>query len=244
MPMRSATAGVFLVTATLVMAAWPRAVHAQDGTPPPRLDVVVASGEATIKAAPDQAFVSIAVESRAKTPREAQRQTAEAMTAVQQKLRGLGLAPDAVRTLAIELSPEFDYADGRQQLRGYVSRNRIEVRVDALERLGDVVDASVGSGATNVTDVRFDVRRRDELEREALKQAVAQARARAEAAASGAGRSIDRVVRIEDAGTFSPPPPRPLMMAARAEMAAAPSTPVAPGELEIVARVTLTAALK
>lgn len=208
-------------------------------------DVVVTSAEAVIKAVPDVAWVSLAVESRARMPRDAQRQNADAMSAVQQKLTGAGLPPDAVRTTSIELSPEFDYANGRQQLRGYLARNAVDVRVDALDRLGEIIDLSVGTGATNVTNVRFDVKRREELERAALKQAVELARARADVAAEGAGRAVLRVIRIDDGGRIGEPPPRPMMMAARAEMAAAaPPTPVAPGELEIHARVTLTARLK
>jgi uncharacterized protein YggE len=201
-------------------------------------------GEATIKATPDQAFVTVAVESRAKLPREAQQEAGKVMTAIQQRLQSAGLPADALRTVAIELSPEFDYADGRQRLRGYVARNNVEVRVDTLDRLGEVIDLAVGAGATNITGVRFDVKRRDELERESLRAAVVQARSRADAAAAGAGRAVDRVIRIEDEGGGQPPPPRPFMMAARSEMAAEAVTPVAPGELEIRARVRLTASLK
>lgn len=209
----------------------------------PKFDVVVVNGDSTIKAAPDRAWVTISVENRAKVPRDAQRQNGETMTAVQGRLRAAGLPADAVRTVSIELTPEFDYANGRQQLRGYVARNSIELRVDDLDRLGEFIDAAVGTGATNVTGVRFDVKRREELEREALRQAVTQARAKAEAMAAGAGRVIDRIVRIEDAE--SPPPmPRPMAMVARSEMAVEAFTPVAPGEVEIRARVTITAALK
>jgi uncharacterized protein YggE len=219
------------------------AASAQDVSPQPQIDVVVTSGEAVIKIAPDRAFVSIAVESRARAPRDAQQQNAQTMTAVQQKLRSAGIPEDAVRTIAVELSPEFDFNNGRQQLRGYVARNGVEIRVDAIDKLGDVIDAAVNTGATNVTGVRFDSRQREDREREALSQAVAQARARAAAAAAGAGRTVDRVIRVEDRGAGPVPPPHPVMMAARMEKADV-STPIAPGELEIRAAVTLTAALK
>jgi uncharacterized protein YggE len=94
-----------------------------------------------------------------------------------------------------------------------------------------------------VAGVRFDVKRRDELEREALKDAVGRARARADAAAAGAGRTVERVIRIEDGGAVGPPP-RPMPMAAARAEALEVATPVAPGELEIRATVTLTVALK
>jgi uncharacterized protein YggE len=165
------------------------------------------------------------------------------MTSVQQKLKGVGLPEDALRTTSVELSPEFDYANGKQQLRGYVARNSIELRVDALERLGEVIDAAVGSGATNVTGVRFDVKKRTELERDALQRAVAQARARAEGAAAGAGLTLGRVLRIDDSGPVPIPGPRPVMMAAARADAPETMTPVAPGEIEVRARVTVTSAL-
>ena len=88
--------------------------------------------------------------------------------------------------------------------------------------------------------IRFDVRNRETLEREALRQAVADARARADAAATGAGRTIDSVVRIEEVGV--PDFPRPMMRMAAQD--AAVSTPIAPSTIEIHARVTLTASLR
>jgi uncharacterized protein YggE len=123
-----------------------------------------------------------------------------------------------------------------------VARNTIEVRVDDLDRAGDVIDLSVQTGATSVSGVRFDLKNRDAQEREALRMAVADARARADAAVSGAGVSIDRVIRIEEQrDTYYPPQPRLAMMR---EEAQSPQTPIAPGQIEIRARVTLTAALR
>jgi uncharacterized protein YggE len=214
----------------------------QPPEPPPS---VVTSGEAILRVTPDRAFVTIQAESRARSPKQAQEDNAEVMSKVQSTLRGARLASDAIRTISINLQPEYDYRDGRRTLRGYVASNVIDVRVDDLERLGDVIDRAVESGATNVSGVRFDLKERDAVERQALRQAVADARARAEAAATGAGQSIARVLRIEEQRT-SFPPPRPVFMA-RAEGAAQASdvaTPVAPGEIEIRSNVTLTAQLR
>ncbi len=143
---------------------------------PPAADrdvpVVVATGEAVVKRAPDRAFMSIAAESRARTSREAQRSNAEAMTAVLAKLKAAGLAGDAIQTTGYDIQPEFDYGNGKQTLRGYVARNSIEVRVDDLPKLGDILDIAVGAGATSVAGVRFDLKDRSGAEREALQLAV------------------------------------------------------------------------
>ncbi len=216
---------------------------AQTAPPPAEPPVVVTTGEAVIQRAPDRAWVTVTAESRARTPREAQRMNAEAMSAVLARLKSLGLPADAIQTSSYGVQPEYDYANGKQTLRGYAARNSVDVRVDDLGRLGEIMDAAVASGATSIAGVRFDLRDRTAAEREALKQAVADAKARAEAAASGAGMRVDRVLRIEEQRTGPTPPPRPLMMAMRAE-GAEPATPVAPGELEIRSQVTLTAAIR
>lgn len=211
----------------------------------PEPPVVVTTGEASVKRAPDRVWVMISAESRAKTPREAQRMNVDAMSAVMQKLKGAGLAGDAIRTIAYDLQPEFDWREGRQTLRDYVARNTIEVRLDEVARTGEVLDLVVGAGATNVSGVRFDLKNRDAAEREALSRAVADARARAEAAAAGAGMKIDRVVRIEEQRQFMPPPrPMRMMQTEGAVAGGVSDVPVSPGEIEIKSVVTMTTAIK
>lgn len=225
----------------LVAATTPSPARAQDpSVVNPLTPVVVTTGQATVIVQPDRAFVTIAAESRARNSGEAQRLNADAMTAVLQKIQQAGVPKDAIRTIGYELQPEFDYANGRQSFRTYVARNTVEVRLDNIDRVGAVIDAAGTGGATSIGGIRFDVRNREVLERDALRQAVADARARADAAASGAGRTIDRVVRIEEGGV--PDYPRPMMRMAVAEQAV--STPIAPSTIEIHARVTLTASLR
>jgi uncharacterized protein len=215
-------------------------------TPAPASDgpVILTTGEGVVKLAPDRVWVSVAAESRARSPKEAQRATADAMKAVLDKLKALGLPADAIRTSGYDLQPEFDYANGRQTLRDYVARNAVEVRVDEVARAGDVLDAAVGSGATSVSGVRFDLKDRAAAEREALRKAVADARGRAEAAAAGAGLRVERVLRIEEQRAV-PIEPRPVMMMRQsAAMQVDATPPIAPGELEVRATVTMTSSLK
>ena len=216
---------------------------AQTPAPEPTPPVVVTVGQGIVEVTPDRATVTIVAEARARGPKEAQSQAATIMSAVQKRLQDAQIPADAIRTTGLDLQQEFDYHDGKQTLRGYLARNSIEVRVDAIDRVGTIIDLAVTSGATGIGGIQFDVKDRVNLEREALKRAVADARARADAAAAGAGRSIDRVLRIEESRGGGVMPPVPMMrMAMAAE--AAPETPVAAGRIEIRASVTLTAALR
>jgi uncharacterized protein YggE len=210
----------------------------------PQPDVVVVTGEGLVKAVPDQAWVTLVVENRSRNSKDAQSQVAQVMTAVQQKIAGLGIPKDAIRTIAAELNIDAEWVNGRQVPRGYVARNVIEARIDDVSKVGEVMDAAVASGATSVQGVRFDVKQRESMEREALKRATADARARADAAAAGAGRAIDRVTRIEEPGARPMPPPQPVMMMRQAAAGMEAQTPVVAGEIEIRAQITLTATLK
>ena len=207
--------------------------------------VVVVHGEGIVKAAPDRAWVTFAVESRSKSPQDAQTQNATVMTRVQERLTAVGIPKDALRTIAYDLHLESDWVKGRQVPRGYVARNTIEVRLDDIARVGEVIDVAITNGANSVQGVRFDLKQRATLEREALKRATADARARADAAASGVGGSIGRVLRLEEPRAQYPvPPPMPMMREMAAQDAQAPSTPIVAGEIEIRSTVVLTASLK
>lgn len=233
----STLAVVLTLAASLPAAAQTAAPAVAEGS------VIVTTGEGVVKLAPDRAWVSVAAETRARSPRDAQRANAEAMSAVLDKLKGAGLPADAIRTSGYDLQPEFDYANGKQTLRGYVARNAVEVRVDDIGRVGEIIDRAVGSGATSVSGVRFDLKDRAAADREALRRAVADARGRADAAAAGANLRVDRVVRIEEQRGFVQEP-RPMMTMRQAATVIDAAPPIAPGELEVRAIVTMTASIR
>ena len=232
-----------LLSSSLLVLAIAGPVAAQQ-PPPPGPPVIVTTGEGLVKQAPDRAWVSIAAESRARTAQEAQKLNTDAMTAVVEKIKASGVTADAIQTSGYNLQPEFDYQNGKQTLRGYVARNQVQVRVDVLAKTGEVITAAVGTGATNVSGVRFDLKDRDTHEREALRLAVQDACRRADYAARGAAVTIDRVIRIEeqrDMGDIGRPMPMGMAMM-KTEGAAA--VPIEAGEIEVRCRVTMTVAIK
>jgi uncharacterized protein len=210
----------------------------------PAEPVVVASGQGVVFAVPDRAWIGVSAESRAPSPREAQRLNAEAMRPVQDKLRAAGVPADAIRTTAYDVQYEWDFVNNKRVGRGYVARNSIEVRVDAIDRVGELLEIAVGAGATALGSIRFDLKDQAKLEREALRLAVLDARAKADAAASGAGRTVDRILRVEEGGVDVPPMPvRTMRQAAQGQVAFA-EPPISAGQMEIRARATVTVTLK
>ena len=80
----------YVVALALSFVACAARVGAQAPAQPADQPVVVASGAATVRRAPDRAFVSIAAESRARTSKEAQSQNAAAMNAGARQAEGVG----------------------------------------------------------------------------------------------------------------------------------------------------------
>jgi uncharacterized protein YggE len=209
---------------------------------PPAEPAIVTFGTGVIQVVPDRAWVSITAESRAPNPRDAQRRNAEAMSPVQDKLRAAGIPADAIRTVAYDLQPEWDFVNNRRVSRGYVARNTIEVRVDVTDRVSEVLEIAVGSGANGLGGIRFDLKDRAKLEREALTLAVADARAKADAVAVGTGQTVVRVLRIEEQGSISNSPVQ--FRAVAQDLARSDAPPISAGQIELRAQVTLTVELK
>lgn len=215
-------------------------------TPPPA--VVVAQGQGVVKVAPDQAWVTVAVETRDTRAPEARRLAAVAMTTVLGALKSTGVPAEAIRTTGFSLNPDYEYVSGRQRMRGFIVRNEVQVRIDDIAKVADVLDAVGGitlppSSTLSVQNLRFDLKERDALTRQALGKAVADAMANAAALASGAGASVGRIVRIDQGGRSQPiDMPQPMMAMAARDMQ--PSTPISPSEIEIHVFVSVTVELR
>ncbi len=218
-------------------------------TPAPSQPVIVAQGASILKVAPDQAWVTVAVETRdAKAP-EARRLAAVAMTSVMAALKAANLPADAIKTTGFSLNPDYEYVSGRQRMRGFIVTNQVRVRIDDIAKVAEVLDA-VGAlslpASSNMTiaNLRFDLKNRSQIERDALRYAVEDAMANAKAMAAGAGAALGRISRIDQMGGSPKFVDEMQPMMAQARDGAAVSTPISPSEIEIRAAVNVTVEIK
>jgi uncharacterized protein YggE len=228
---------VFVLAMMLPGLAAAQAVAPAPATEPS----VVVVGEGVVHAVPDRAWITVGAESRASSAREAQRRNTELMTPILEKLRAAGLPADAIRTIGYDVQYEWDFVNNKRVGRGYVARNTVEVRVDSIDRVGEFLEIAGGSGATSLGGVRFDLKNRAQLQREALKLAVEDARAKADAVAAASGRTVARIVQIAELGAGDDVP-RPLFRTMAAPADAAP--PVSIGQMDVTANVRVTASIK
>lgn len=224
-----------------LLALTPVALPAQL-QPQPR--TVTVNAHATVERAPDQAVMVLAVESQATTAREAARANATKMERVVAALRQAGIAADRIRTIGYELNPE--YAQDRQgreapKIVAYRAVNRLQVTIDAIDRVGAALDASIEAGANRASNLYFRLRDPTDARMEALRLATQKARAEAQTIATAADETLGPVQTIHTDSYMPAPPPMPGPMYDRMAVAAmeAPSTPVEQGTISVTANVTM-----
>ncbi len=229
---------------TIVFAlagAAPLAAQGTASTPPE----VVSYGDAIIRVPADHATISVSTESHGDTAPDAQARGNAAMRSVQDAVAALKIKGIQVTTTGLYLSPDYIYRNNERIMKGFVGRHTITIQLDDVARAGEVLGAAVSAGATNVNGIAFSRRDRQALEQQALKQAVQVARARADAIAAGAGSAVVRIVRVSEqwGGPQAPIRVGGNLGGAAESLSVAPP-PVAVGEVEVRAFVTLTAAIK
>ncbi|MBA2466499.1 MAG: SIMPL domain-containing protein [Sphingomonas sp.] len=152
---------------------------------------------------PDEARLQLGVQSMAASSGEASRLNREKMDRVAAALAKLGVRPDDLQTRNLSLQ-RIDYGPERGRFR---ADNLVEVKMRAMDRVGDAVTAVTEAGANVLSGPELRVSDREAASRSAYAAAYRAARARAEAYSQAAGLKIDRVLGIYDGGESNVPPP-------------------------------------
>ena len=192
---------------------------------------------------PDMASITTGVQSEGDTARDALARNNAGMAKLIDGIKALGIEAKDIRTSGLNVSPRYQsFRDGRPPVvNGYNANNQVHVVVRDLKRLGEVLDQMIALGATQMHGIAFDVSTAETLKDEARKDAMANALRRARLYATAAGAEIGPVLTIAE-DIRAVPGPRPMAMAARAQMADA--VPVEPGQQRLEVQVHVTYALK
>ena len=218
--------------------------------PAPQPTRIVVNATGTASRAPEQAVVSLAIETAGRSARDAADQNAQVMARIVAALRRLDIAEDKIRTTAYNMYPEYrhfeptrDGAEVRQpEIIGYRVMNQVSVTVDGASRAGAVIDAALAAGANRVDGLYFQLRENeaDAVRAEALREAMAKARAEAALLAEAADLQLGAPMEISTSYGYMPPPmPMPMYARDMAQMAPAAPTPVQPGTVEVQASVNI-----
>lgn len=210
----------------------PLTVQAQDSRATiESIPQIAVTGRGEVKVSPDRATIQVSVQTRAVSAAAAASENATKQQSVLTALRTLGLQNDQLSTINYNVYPEQRYEQGKEPvIVAYNVTNTILVDVRKLNQVGPVIDAALSHGANMIASLQFYASNTETARRSAIATAIEKARADAEAAARAAHGSLGGLLEI-NIGAYSPPPPRPMMMARVAGgVAQMDSTPINPGE--------------
>ncbi len=201
------------------------------------------TGHGEVRAAPDNATLSLGVFSNAATAQEALAANTKAMSKLIEALKEAGIADKDLQTSNFMVNPRYDYRnDGSQPVaNGFDVSNQVTVTLRKVADTGKLLDEAVSAGANQINGISFNIENPDQALDEARKKAVAEAKRKAEIYAAASGVSLGNIIAINEGGSYQP---QPVFMAkARAESGAA-DVPVAPGEQVISADITVVWEIK
>ena len=210
-------------------------------------DSVSVNGHASAEVAPDMAILFGNLEKRAAVAESARENLAKEMAAFKHVLLGQMIAGQDIQTVRYTLQPEYSYEKNKRSLTGYVARADYKVKIKNLEKLGAVIDKSIGCSFT-VDRVEFGLNNRSLFENSLLEEAVANARSKAAVVARAGGRTLGNLIHasFNTVSNMSRSVNRNMMTAKTASLDAAESTPTEldPGIMTVDVNVNLEFALE
>jgi uncharacterized protein YggE len=193
------------------------------------------NGEGKSKATPDVVLMSLGIEAESKTVARAQQDAAQAMDAVMKALKTNGVADKDIQTQRFSIQPVTQWNEDRQRqiITGYRVTNVVIAKIRKIDSAGSVIDAiaEAGGNLTRIDNIGFSIEDPTPYYNEARAKAVEDAMAKAKQMASSADIRLGKLIYMSESTPYVPP----VVIrdyAVKAE-AAAPTTPISPGELEI-----------
>jgi uncharacterized protein YggE len=200
---------------------------------------VTVSGDGTVRVPPDTATVTVGLEQKGKDANEAQNKVNVAGKAVIDAWKAAGIPEKSIQTVGLDLYPDYARPEstGIEVLVGYRAVMRLQART-VPDSPGVLVDAALASGANRLEGVVFSREDDQAARKAAIAKAMNKAMSEARAALGTLELTVKEVQKI-DIGSGASQPMFNYGGGMAMERASAAPTPVAPGELEVRAMVTV-----
>ncbi|UVI38531.1 SIMPL domain-containing protein [Qipengyuania spongiae] len=234
------TLAAALLSATAVLAVPATAAEVQVQTQGPVVELSVFE---QIEVEPDLATVGTGVTTKAPTAVEALRRNSAEMERLVQMIRALGIAAEDIQTARINLNAQYDYRNNQSpRFTGYQASNQVTVKLREVERVGEVLDAFVSAGATNINGPYFSIENDVEAKATARRRALERGQKQAEDYARIAGYRGVRLVQVAEAirSSGGSGPESDAIVVTGARVQSAPQPPVAPGVVSTGVAIALT----
>jgi hypothetical protein len=213
--------------ALIPLAAWSLAAQTLPN------GAIQATGNATIAVNPDQAQLTVGVQTQAASAQAAADANATRTSAVISALNALLGSTGTLQTIGYSVYPTYNSTG--QAITGYSVSNTLQATTSDLSLPGRLIDAATQAGATSIGGLSFGLKNPDPVKQQALAQAAKQAQAHVAAIAAGLGAKTGALLSAEEASVSS--------VVVGVAAGAATATPVITGTVNVSATVTINVQL-
>lgn len=209
--------------------------HAQEHKQVPTITV---SGEGKVKVIPDQASISISIETKGTKAAEVKKENDQKMDAIIKFIKKANIAKEDYQTQRVSLHPNYDYDKKKHN---YVATQSLQILLKDLSKYDELMEGLVNEGINRIDNVEFKSSKMAQFQSEARKLASKDAKGKAEDFVSVLGQKVGKAILISDNSQVYVPQPRMYAMKAMAMDSAveAPRETLAVGEIEITANVSI-----
>ena len=188
---------------------------------------------------PSLAYITLGVQVQSQpTAQEATDMLAKQGGAVIDAVKKLGIEEKDIATKNISVQPSYDYAEGRQALRGYEGSQQVEVTIRDTNMSGDIIARATEAGANQIGGISFKSDDPEAQQLAAEQDAIANARAKAEDLADALGVRLVKVKSYSAQQTYGGPIPYALEARGGDTAVASPQVPVGTQETQATVSVT------
>ena len=199
---------------------------------------VTVSGEGKVKATPDQACITIAIETKGTKAIDIKKDNDIAVEKVLQFIKKMKLPKEDVVTQRVSLNPNYDYNTKKHS---YVANQTIVIMLKDLSKYDELMEGVVDAGANRIDNVEFKSSKLEQYQSDARKLAMKEAKKKAEDYVSVLGQKVGKALLINDnSQTYYPQPMYKGMNVMAMADDAAPKETLALGDIEITANVTVS----
>ena len=221
-----------LLMLTIIMLATTFAVKVFAGE---NTGTITVTGEGIVSAEPDEGYISIGVDTKAPTAKEALVKNTEKMETLFKTLKEFGIERKDFQTVRFNLQQSYTRNGDDTIPDGFEVGNHVRVIVCDLEVFGKVLDALVMGGANTVYNIEFGSSQSKNKISEARTAAVADAVNKAEQILSLLNKKPGKIVTVLEGQGYSQP--NHIYKSAMAEMGG--NVPVSGGSLTFQSNVTI-----
>lgn len=193
------TAGVLMVGGLFVSQVYTnihKTVAAEDVKT--NESIATVTGEGTIEAVPNVAYVDVGVTTENISSKAAQQKNKQKMNNVMDAINKYKINKKDIKTVSYYINPNYSYTDEVTRITGYTVVNTIQVTIRDLDNVGDILDATSSAGANTTGDIQYDIEDKTDLYNQALGDAVKKARVKADAIANASGLKVTAVKNIDE----------------------------------------------